>query len=100
MKKRDFLAALTLLECDRKYAHNTKTRTLLGIAYCAFHTGDYSKAIGIYDELIKRGDPDQQIFVYKACCLYALSQFKEAKVECEKSVEDSPLKMRLLFQLA
>ena len=60
----------------------------------------YSKAIGIYDELIKRGDPDQQIFVYKACCLYALSQFKEAKVECEKSVEDSPLKMRLLFQLA
>ena len=42
LKKRDFVAALTLLECDRKYAHNTKARTLLGIAYCAFHTGDYA----------------------------------------------------------
>ena len=41
LKKRDFVAALCLLECDRKYAHNTKTRTLLGIAYCAFHNGDY-----------------------------------------------------------
>ena len=41
LKKRDFMAALTLLECDRKYAHNTKTRTLMGIAYCAFHNGDY-----------------------------------------------------------
>lgn len=42
LKKRDFVAALTLLECDRKYAHNTKAKTLLGIAYCAFHNGDYS----------------------------------------------------------
>ena len=42
LKKRDFIAALCLLECDRKYAHNTKLRTLMGIAYCAFHNGDYS----------------------------------------------------------
>ena len=41
LKKRDFVAALCLLECDRKYAHNTKIRTLMGIAYCAFHNGDY-----------------------------------------------------------
>lgn len=56
LKKRDFIAALCLLECDRKYAHNTKTRTLVGIAYCAFHNGDYSKSMTIYDELIKRGE--------------------------------------------
>ena len=54
----------------------------------------------IYDELIKRGDSDQQIFVYKACCYYALGQNQKAKEEAEKCVEDSPLKMRLLFQLA
>jgi intraflagellar transport protein 56 len=71
MKKRDFVAALCLLECDRKYAHNTKIKTLLGIAYCAFHNGDYAKSMQIYDELIKRGEQDQQIYVYKACCLYA-----------------------------
>ena len=28
--------------------------------------------MGIYDELIKRGDNDQQVYVFKACCLYAL----------------------------
>ena len=54
----------------------------------------------IYDEMIKRGESDQSIYVYKACCLYALCQYKEAKVEAEKCSEDTSLKMRLLFQLA
>jgi intraflagellar transport protein 56 len=26
----------------------------------------------VYDELIKRNEQDQQVYVYKACCLYAL----------------------------
>ena len=54
----------------------------------------------IYDELLKRGETDQNIYVYKACCLYALCSYKEAKAECEKAADDSPLKIRLLFQLA
>jgi hypothetical protein len=41
MKKRDWIAALTLLECDRKYSHRHDIKTYLGIAYCAFHNGDY-----------------------------------------------------------
>ena len=41
MKKRDWVAALTLLECDRKYSHRHDLKTYLGIAYCAFHNGDY-----------------------------------------------------------
>ena len=41
LKKRDFIAALTLLECDRKYSHRHDLKTYLGIAYCAFHNGDY-----------------------------------------------------------
>lgn len=51
----------------------------------------------VYDELLKRGEADQNIHVYKACCLYALNQYKESKVECENCSEDTPLKMRLLF---
>lgn len=54
----------------------------------------------VYDELIKRGETNPDIHVYKACCLYALCMYKEAKLESEKAHEDSPLKMRLLFQLA
>ena len=54
----------------------------------------------IYDELIKRGENASNVHVFKACCLYALCQYKEAKEEAEKATEDGALKMRLLFQLA
>ena len=57
----------------------------------------FRRAMDIYDELLKRGETDPNIYVYKACCLYALCSYKEAKAECEKAAEDSPLKMRLLF---
>lgn len=96
LKKRDFIAAHTLLECDRKYLKRHDYKTLSGIAYCAFHNGDYKKAMDIYDELMKRQDYDRNIHAFKACCLYALCQFKEAKQEVLRS-EDSPLKARLQF---
>ena len=41
IKKRDWIAALTLLECDKKYSHRHDIKTYMGIAYCAFHNGDY-----------------------------------------------------------
>ena len=53
----------------------------------------------IYDELMKRSDYDKNIHGFKACCLYALCSYKEAKQEALKA-EDSALKNRLLFQLA
>lgn len=48
---------------------------------------------------MKRPDYDRNIHCYKACCQYALCNFKEAKQEAMKA-EDSGLKNRLLFQLA
>ena len=53
----------------------------------------------IYDELMKRNDYDRNIHAFKACCMYALCNYKEAKAEAKKA-EDSELKNRLLFQLA
>ena len=32
----------------------------------------YRKAMDVYDDMIKRGESDPNLFVYKACCLYAL----------------------------
>ena len=55
------------------------------------------RAMDVYDELIKRGEPLHDLHVFKACCLYALCMYKEAKAECEKCQEDTPLKIRLLF---
>lgn len=54
----------------------------------------------VYDELMKRDNYDQQIHLFKAACLYALTHYKESKQECEKCDDESPLKNRLLFQLA
>jgi intraflagellar transport protein 56 len=48
---------------------------------------------------MKRPDYDRNIHSFKACCHYALCNFKEAKAEALKA-EDSGLKNRLLFQLA
>jgi intraflagellar transport protein 56 len=53
----------------------------------------------VYDELMKRNDYDRNLHAYKACCLYALCSFNEAKTEANKA-EESELKNRLLFQLA
>lgn len=57
---------------------------------------DYRKAIDVYDDLMKRNDYDRNIHAFKACCLYALCNYKEAKAEAKKA-EDSELKNRLLF---
>jgi intraflagellar transport protein 56 len=53
----------------------------------------------LYDELMKRNDYDRNLHSFKACCMYALCNYKEAKIEVQKS-DDSELKNRLLFQLA
>jgi len=49
LEKRDFVAALTLLECERKYSGSQNIKTYMGIAYSAFHNGDYKRAMEIYD---------------------------------------------------
>ena len=84
---------LSTLATMRKYLSNFHSHFNLSPLF-------HSKAISTYDELIKRGEPDQQIYVYKACCLYAMGQNQEAKEEAEKCLEDSSLKMRILFHLA
>ena len=54
LRKRDFIAALALFECDRKYSARQDVNTYLGIAYSAFHNGDYKRSMDMYDDLMKR----------------------------------------------
>jgi intraflagellar transport protein 56 len=69
------------------------------MGYVAFHNGDYKKSIDIYNSLIAKDGYDKVIHAYKACCLYGLCQYKEAKEEASKA-DDCPLKTRLLLHLA
>jgi len=56
----------------------------------------HRKSMDVYDDLMKRNDYDRNIHAYKACCMYALCNYKEAKAEAVKA-EESDLKNRLLF---
>jgi intraflagellar transport protein 56 len=71
---------------------------LLWLAYSYFHNGDYRKALDAYDEALKK-EKDKNIHAYKACCLYALCQYKEAEEEVNLAPE-SPLQIRMLFHTA
>lgn len=98
IKERDWVAAISLLEFE-KSATDTKVDTLFWLAYCYFHNGDYKKAINIYDELVRKPDYNKELHVFKACCLYALCQYDEAKRECAKGPE-TPLFVRLMFHIS
>jgi intraflagellar transport protein 56 len=39
----------------------------------------FRKAMDLYDELMKRPDYDRNIHAFRACCQYALCNYKEAK---------------------
>lgn len=92
------MGATTLLECERKYSNKHDVKTLLSLAYACFHNGDYKKSIDTYDELSKKAGYDKSVHLYKACCLYALCQYKEAKEECAK-VEDEEVDEALLNRI-
>jgi len=97
LAKSDYVGAITLLEFDRK-AKEDRPHLLMWLAYSYFHNGDYKKAIDAYDDAAKK-EQDPNIPVYKACCYYALTQYKEAEEEAAKAPK-SDLKERLLFHTA
>jgi len=101
-KDRDYIGAITLLDCERKYANKHDIKTLITLAYAAFHNGDYKKAMDTYDDLMRNHDYDRNLHLYKACCLYAECRYKDAKKECEKAGDnvDGSLYVRLMFHLS
>lgn len=102
LKNRDYTGAITLLECERKYASKHDIKTLMSLAYSYFHNGDYKKAMDTYEDLMRNQDYDRNLHLFKACCLYAEYKFKEAKTECERAGDniDQSLYTRLMFHLS
>jgi len=97
LDKCDYTGAITLLEFEKK-AKEERGHLLMWLAYSYFHNGDYKKALDCYTEAMKK-ESDPNIHAYKACCLYALCQYKEAEEEVT-SAPESPLKTRMLFHTA
>ena len=84
------------LSAEEKEADHTR---LMWIGYCAFHLGDYRKALDTYQQLIQEGSDDQTLLTYQGCCLMGLGWFQEAEEKTNQGPA-SPLQTRLLFHLA
>lgn len=96
---RDYTGAIALLEFQRQAGEEQKN-TLEWLGYCAFHLGDYKKALDSYDELLREGaDVSDDIHLYKACCYFYLQMYKEAKEAALKG-PSSALQNRILLHVS
>ncbi|XP_076585701.1 intraflagellar transport protein 56 isoform X2 [Chaetodon auriga] len=98
LQQRDYLGALTLLEFQRSIGEKEENADLW-IGYCAFHLGDYKRAMEEYKSLTMKPECPADVWVYLACTLFFLGLYKEAEDAASKAPV-SPLQNRLLFHLA
>lgn len=95
---RDYTGAITLLEFNRNSGQKNE-ETDMWVAYCAFHLGDYKRAMEEYVALTKRSGCHPDVWIFLACCFFFLGMYKDAD-EAAKKAPQSPLASRLLFHLS
>ncbi|RZF45714.1 hypothetical protein LSTR_LSTR005009 [Laodelphax striatellus] len=83
---------------DQSSGKGTET-TDLWLGYCAFHLGDYKKALSIYQTLSHMPKPPPDTSSNLACCYFFLGMYPQAEKALE-TADGSPLKTRLQFHLA
>ncbi|XP_017768894.1 PREDICTED: intraflagellar transport protein 56 [Nicrophorus vespilloides] len=98
LAKRDYTGAITLLEF-KQYADHNNPNIDLWLAYCAFHKGDYKRALSIYETLNAQHPHLKSIAVNLACCYFYLGMYNESK-NALVNASPSGLKTRLNFHLA
>uniref|UniRef100_A0A672HDJ6 Intraflagellar transport protein 56 n=1 Tax=Salarias fasciatus TaxID=181472 RepID=A0A672HDJ6_SALFA len=97
LQLRDYLGALTLLEFQRSIGEKEEHADLW-IGYCAFHLGDYKRAMEEYKSLTTKPDCPAEVWVYLACALFFLGLYKEAEEAASKGQSDSCLLALSPFQ--
>ncbi|VDK38552.1 unnamed protein product [Gongylonema pulchrum] len=77
----------------------TDESTDLWLGHCAFHAGEYRKAMQVYERMLSQKNCAQEVFLYIACCAFYLGLCSEAREYAEKGVKNA-LQNRLLFHVA
>uniref|UniRef100_A0A2K6SR24 Intraflagellar transport protein 56 n=1 Tax=Saimiri boliviensis boliviensis TaxID=39432 RepID=A0A2K6SR24_SAIBB len=98
LSQRDFTGAITLLEFKRHVGEQEED-TNLWIGYCAFHLGDYKRALEEYENATKEENCNSDVWVNLACTYFFLGMYKQAEAAGFKASK-SRLQNRLLFHLA
>lgn len=114
LKDRDYTGAMSLLDFERNSGTGTTTLGLKGqgdkaskdeltlwLAYCAFHAGDYKRALLEYDSIRNLNRDDVKLNL--ACTYFYLGMYAES----EKNIKDikatkdkNQLKTRMQFHLS
>uniref|UniRef100_A0A8C6JX90 Intraflagellar transport protein 56 n=2 Tax=Melopsittacus undulatus TaxID=13146 RepID=A0A8C6JX90_MELUD len=95
---RDFTGAIALLEFKRQVGEQEED-TDLWMGYCAFHLGDYKRALEEYEALTKQPACNPDVWVNLACTYFFLGMYTQAEQAALKAPK-SRLQNRLLFHLA
>ncbi|XP_076055072.1 tetratricopeptide repeat domain 26 [Oratosquilla oratoria] len=96
---RDYTGAITLLEFERNSGKGNELNDQW-IGYCAFHLGDYKRALSEFETMTKeQKNPSQDNWLNLACCYFYLGMYPEAEEAAEKAPK-SGLRTRLFFHLA
>ncbi|XP_028671397.1 intraflagellar transport protein 56 [Erpetoichthys calabaricus] len=98
LSQRDYMGAITLLEFKRSVGEKEEDLDLW-IGYCAFHLGDYKRAMEEYTSLTRREGCHPDVWVFLGCTYFFLGMYKEAE-EAALRAPKSRLQNRLLFHLA
>lgn len=69
------------------------------LGYCAFHMGDYKRAMLEYEALTHAKNTPKSVYINLAVCYFYLGMYKESEKMAEKS-DKSRLKTRLMFHLS
>ncbi len=106
VKNRDFSGALALCEFNIKSEDEVVDMkdALMWVGYCAFHKGEYQRAISSYEQLLDIQSDEVsewrgEIYCLLACCHYYALQYKEAASALENA-QDCPIKNRILLHIA
>ncbi|TMS34543.1 hypothetical protein L596_002112 [Steinernema carpocapsae] len=93
--RRDYTGAMAMLEFKRKEEpHNAGNNLWLG--HCAFHAGEYTKALEVYEWMLSLKECPSEVYVYLGCCFFFMGRHKEAQDAAEKGSK-SALQNRLLL---
>lgn len=100
IESRDYSGSATFIDFIVDELHLPFTKDLaLWKGYSLFHLGEYTKAIEVYNQLLKEDPDDMNLFLYIASCLYYNQEFEEAQAYAEKG-PSCDFRTRLLFHIA
>lgn len=100
IESRDYSAAATFIEFLRDELNVPYTKELaLWLGYSYFHLGEYSKAIEIYEQLLKDDPDDSILHLYISSCQYYCQDYDEAQNSALRG-PSCDFRTRLLFHIA